>query len=209
METKNLTNIMGLVVIVILLGAFTAPIIMDAADRTETYVNESPEWVRLALAEDATTADYDFEITISDDQATIGTLSGDADDIVLYADDVGAIMAIDGKLYYIYSDNGTTCLFLGSYASVENSNGTLTVADSESNTYSRESPTWAYYPSADGRYSSYKEGNLLMDNDCLAVGGSFAGVVAYNDCLYPALGLNQVVNRNGDTLINVSWGVTE
>lgn len=212
METKNLTNIMGLVVIVVLLGAFAAPAVMDAAERTETHDNESPDWVRLSLTELASTTTYGFTVTLADGNATIGTLSGAADDMILYADTLGTIAILDGSIVYLYDDNGTAKMeTLGNNVTVNNQNGQLTVTDGV-DTYTRSSATWAYYPSANGTYSSYGAGNVYVNtsNTHIAAAGSFAGVSAYNDLLVPELdGVTMNVDGSDAYIESITWGLDE
>lgn len=182
METKITKAVVSLTVVIICVAAILMPVITDATTTTVVTDNEG-SWAKLAYASDATTTDYDFSVTVSSGTVTVGTMSGTTDTII-YSDDEGALIAVDGEVSYIYSDNGTaTRTVLGSEVTVTNVSGTLTISDGV--TVLNATPTWAYYPDADGAYCGCSAEEIKNACDPLAAVGYYAGVYTYNSICVP------------------------
>lgn len=203
MESHNIiTNSVVAAVCVILTVAFAVPLLVDSTTTTNV-IDNSGNWAKLSYAEDATTTDYSFEISTNGETVTVGTQSGTSD-VVLYADDNGAIVAVDGVLSYITESGRAE---LGSNVSVTNTAGTLTVSDGVTTVSS--SPTWAYYADANGAYATCTADEIKTTGEEFAAVGYFAGVYTYNDLVAPDLGLTMNVTEDEDIVTSVVWSMEE
>ena len=183
MNTNSITTlIISLMVCGLVVGA-TIPMIVSMSNETiieEYNSTDDASWIRMAYG----TADYDLEYTLADDTITVGTQSGTADDMILYADEKSCVMSDNGEFVIVNGYIENPEVIKADTVTVTRSAGTITITDGTDTIVSADAPAWAYYPKADGTYSFFDasvEGVKVKSEVNLANAGSFAGVYTYNN----------------------------
>ena len=199
MNTNSITTlIISLMVCGLVVGA-TIPMIVSMSNETiieEYNSTDDASWIRMAYG----TADYDLEYTLADDTITVGTQSGTADDMILYADEKSCVMSDNGEFVIVNGYIENPEVVKADTVTVTRSVGTITITDGTDTIVSANAPMWAYYPAVDGTYAFFDssvEGVKVKPNQNLASVGSFAGVTAYNNIVvapngYGDIGLNNI-----------------
>lgn len=206
MKVNSIELVVSLMVMGLLAAGVALPLIAGITMETVSVSNEGAGWVRMAYGEGA---DYDVTITNDGTTVTAATLSGAADtDTILYADSAASVMCVNGSLVCLYQDGTETKRAeLGANVTIQSTGGDVTISDGT--TTVNVSPEWAYYPDAEGAYSCFASGNLNVKGKPLAAGGSFAGVVAYNELVNPDVGLSMQAEADSELITSVKWAVNE
>ena len=206
MKVNSIELVVSLMVMGLLAAGVALPLVAGITSETVSVSNEGAGWVRMAYGEGV---DYDVTITNDGTTVTAATLSGAADtDTILYADSAASVMCVNGSLVCLYQDGTETKRAeLGANVTIQSTAGAVTISDGT--TTVNVSPEWAYYPSATGKYSSFAAGDLNTTGEPLAVGGAFAGVVAYNELINPDVGLSMQAEAESEHITSVKWTVGE
>lgn len=165
--------------------------------------NDNPSWLKMGYTED----DFSFSVVISDGTMTVGTQTGDATEMILFACDTGMLMYTDSGFRLIYQSAGNTVLrdSDATGVAVSSSNKTVTVIMGGV-TYSMQMK-WAYYPNEEGGYAYFLTDSYnFKQGDPVAVYGDFAGISAYNDMMSQNIGLDFKADVSGKHLNNMRWG---
>lgn len=190
-----ITAVLGIILISYLFIPVVASSVVTVTE------NQNPSWVRMAYTEE----DFSFSAVVSDGNMTIGTQTGEATEMMLFACDSGMLMYDDGfKLIYQSAGNTVVHESDATAIAVSCNNNTVTVLMGGV-TYSMPM-TWAYYPDAEGIYSYFPTDSYnFKQGDPVAVFGDFAGVIAYNDMLSQDVGLDFKATVQGKHLNKMHW----
>ena len=215
MNVNNLTTlIISLMVCGLVVGA-TVPMITAISSETtieEYNSTDDASWIRMAYG----TADYDLEYTLADDTITVGTQSGTADDMILYADEKSCVMSVDGEFVIVNGYIENPEVIKADAVTVTRSAGTITITDGTDTIVSTNAPAWAYYPAVDGTYAFFDasvEGVKVKSNQNMASVGTFAGVMAYNNFVVAPngagdLGMTQDAVITDNVIDSIKWAVS-
>lgn len=198
----------GIVFAVIIVAVVFIPIVSDMTSETMNIQNTGAGWTRFAYYEDA----EDYSVALSSDGTTLtmGTQSGTADDMIVWASDAAAVLYDGGSFRLLYL-NGDSSAYsdLGSSATIASASGSLTIADSTSATaYTSDAIEWAYAPSSTGIFAFYDTGGSNILDYPVAAAGLFAGVNTYND-LSSAYGFTMNETVTEGTLEDATWEIGE
>lgn len=207
MESENsklITMTVTVMLTAILAGAVLIPILNGITTESVDIENDGASWIRLSYG----TGDYDVSVTSDGTEITIGSMSGTADDMLIYADDTMCIACKGGSFVAVKQDGeNTSKTVLGNNLSIVNTEGTVTVSDGVNTVTS--TPSWSYYPDENGVYSTFATAGLKTEGHELAAFGSFAGVFAYNNIVNPEIGLVMQTESAPDYINEVKWGLSE
>lgn len=208
MESENsklITMTITVMLTAILAGAILIPILADITKESVDIENDDASWIRLAYG-----TGTDYNVTVSNDgtDITVDTMSGTADDMLIYADNVMCMACKNGSLYVVKQDGENTARTdMGNNVTISSTEGTVTISDGVNTVTS--TPSWSYYPDADGVYSTFANAGLKTEGHELAAFGSFAGVFAYNNIVIPDLGLVMQTEIEPEYVNEVKWGLEE
>lgn len=200
MNVKNYITIATAVIVAVSLfaGGFL-PIIADASTTTETITNEGAGWLRMNYMEN--NSDYSVNVSLSDDTLTVGAQSGEASDMIVYADSDSSVVLVDGSMYLINSSGSTE---LPDSFSIERSSGAVSV----NNVQTSENVSYAYVPRSGGNYAYFDaEGMapLHRSGEALATMGTFAGLTVTNN--YSPYGLVMDADVTTEYINSVRWAL--
>lgn len=196
----------------IVLLALTPTFINSTID-IEERTNDNVGWARFNYSTN-TTASIDVKI----DDGTLylggpGPQSGNADDMIIWADSNLSIYLLNGTAYYIGKNGGT--LLTGSLSddfNISKLANSVRITDG-GDTYNFPSSSWAYIPNANGGYGSFLDGQSSHTNNENPNGayvGGLLGVTTYNNINSNGYDLIINVDKNGETLAGADWvGNTE
>ena len=197
---KFVPMLIGLLLAVVMVGAVFVPVISSSTTRTVTTVieNEGAGWLALGYNEGT---DYSFTVGFdSEDNFTVGTQTGEYDDMICYADPQRTLF-VSGDYWYLLTKGETPSVYqFTDNASVTNASGTLTILDGSETVYTGASPTWAYVPDSNGVYGFFTDGGLNLEEGKPKVAvGSYAGVFAYNETVVGMSGYTEYgLEMSGD-----------
>ena len=210
-QNEIITAVVALMVCGLIAGTTAIPLIAGISQETinEEYNDESlAGWVRMAYGAD------DFDVSLEADAGTInaGGQTGTVDSIV-YADDKLSVYATGDKLTIVNGYATTPAVVEATNVQITNADGAISVVADGDTIVSGDSPAWAYYPDASGKYAYFdasNEGIKVKDDVTPAYVGNFAGVWAYNDVIIApdnagdlGLSLNAVVEDGA--VSSVTW----
>lgn len=162
MNTENLTRtIIGVLVAVVVLAVIMVPLV-DGLTKTTVdieEINENSSGIDLDYITLGDVADRTVNVSLADGNVNFTgayTKSIPVSDMVIMVSDTSALFVRNGALVWF---DGTT-------------NQTV---DSKELTLSTAGDEWAYFPTTDGKYSSYNSGFEYTLSDVVAV-GTLAGV---------------------------------
>lgn len=208
MESENsklITMTITVMLTAILAGAILIPILDGITKESVDIENDGASWIRLAYG---TGTDYSVAVSTDGTDLTVDTMSGTADDMLIYADNVMCMACKNGSLYVVKQDGENTARTdLGNSVTISSSEGTTTISDGTNTITSN--PEWSYYPDTDGVYSTFVNAGLKTEGHELAAFGSFAGVFAYNNIVNPEIGLVMQTESASDYINEVTWGLEE
>lgn len=208
MESENsklITMTITVMLTAILAGAVLIPILDGITKESVDIENDGASWIRLAYG---TGTDYSVTVSTDGTNLTVDTMSGTADDMLIYADNVMCMASKNGSLYVVKQDGENTARTdMGNNVTISSAGGTVTISDG-TNTITSV-PEWSYYPNADGVYSTFSTAGLKTEGHELAAFGSFAGVFAYNNIINPEIGLVMQTESAPDYINEVKWGLSE
>lgn len=204
---NNLTTlIISLMVCGLVVGA-TIPMITAISNETvieEYNSTDDASWIRMAYG----TADYDLEYTLADDTITVGTQSGTADDMILYADEKSCVMSVDGEFVIVNGYIENPEVIKADTVTVTRSAGAITITDGTDTIVSADAPAWAYYPDANGKYAYFGadvDGVKVKDGENFAITGGAYRINLYNNIGTPNVAVNMDVVTNNDVIESVIW----
>ncbi len=171
----------GRAVMLLLASAVLVPTIDGARMTTTTISNEGAGWAKFAYYEDA----EDYSVALSSDGTTLtmGTQSGTADDMIVWASDAAAVIHDAGSFTLLYENGDSSAAAnLGSSANIASVSGALTITDSSSTeVYTSDAVEWTYTPNAGGSFGFFTNSGATVKDFPTATAGTFAGVYAYNE----------------------------
>ena len=121
---KTVTMTIAIAVAVIVTSGVLVPVISEATGSTVTIEQEGASWIRLAKVD----TDYTVDYSIDGGNLTAGDQTGEATDMICYADDNNTLCVMDGVLTFI-SPNSITRY--NSDVQIVKSNGILSVNGTE------------------------------------------------------------------------------
>lgn len=194
METKQAVGmVIALTVAVIIVSSLLVPVITAARGDVVIVEQEGAGWLRFAQIGD--NSDYSVQYMISGENVTIGTQTGTADDMIVYADSINTTVLLDGS-FYNTDTNGVRELSDG--FTISRSGGNVTI-DGES----AGSPTYAYVPMTQGSYGFFDGSTPAITEGPLISFGSFAGLTVSDK--YTPYGLVMENTYEDEYLESVRW----
>lgn len=191
---------MTAVLCIILFSYLFLPIV--SSNVVNVTENDNPSWLKMGYTEE----DFSMSVVVSDGTMTVGTQTGDATEMILFACDTGMLMYTDSGFRLIYQSAGNTVIRDSDVTgvAVSSSNKTVTVIMGGT-TYSMQM-NWAYYPNEDGGYAYFPTDSYnFKQGDPVAVYGDFAGIYAYNDMMSQDIGLDFKADVSGKHLNDMRW----
>ena len=215
-QNEIITAVVALMVCGVLAGATAIPLIAGISQETinEEYNDESNAgWLRMAYDNKP----FDVEITADGDNITAGGQTGLNDDMILYADASACAMSVNGAFVIVNGYAATPEVINATSVAITNAGGSLTVEADGNTVITANSPAWAYYPDATGKYAYFGadvDGVKIKGENNQAYAGNFAGAYAYNNMVVArgagtidTLSLNAIVED--DVITSVTWAVQE
>ena len=192
---------MTAVLCIILFSYLFLPIV--SSNVVNVTENDNPSWLKMGYTE----KDFSMSVVVSDGTMTVGTQTGEATEMILFACDTGMLMYTDNGFRLIYQSAGNTVIrdSDATGVAVSSSNKTVTVIMGGM-TYSMQM-NWAYYPNEEGGYAYFPTDSYnFKQGDPVAVYGDFAGIYAYNDMMSQGIGLDFKADVSEKHLNNMRWG---
>ena len=227
MDGKYLVGAISILVVVVLVGSVTVPII-DMSTSGGVEYEDNPDWAGWVRFDLNKSADAAYHLTISQDENGIyvENIVSDTSDIqtyddsspgdyetIMYADSNTVIWSVDDNFNVMGKVNGNPVYLSATSLDIVRSAGGVEI-NIGVDTITFDTPTWAYVPFSEGKYGFYpydadRGVKHPADAPVSVLGGGFAGVYAYNDIYrYDGLGLTMSQIIEDGLFYGASWSKT-